>query len=177
MKFYLSGGMEYKKNLGSNWRDWITKELEDRRHDAINPIKLEVQREKTKHHLPFQEYLTLLKKEGKLDEVRELVRKNLFRKDMYAIQEADATIVYYDGSVQKGAGTLSESWESFREGRPIYLVSSFEVKDIPTWLVGETTQIFDDFEDLLEYVSDHSSVIRDKMHSKQLAHDILGGLY
>jgi hypothetical protein len=177
MKFYLSGGMEYKKNLGMGWREWITRELEERRHDAINPVKLELAEEEMDTDMPIQTRLTLLKNEGKLDEVRRLVRKVLFRKDMYGIQMSDAIIVYYDESVQKGAGTISEAWESFREGRPVYLVTDFEFKDIPTWLIGETTQVFPDFEELLAYVDDHSHVLRDKMNAQIVAHDVLGGLY
>jgi len=177
MIFYLSGGMEYKKNLGMGWREWVTQELENRRHEAINPVKLEIVEEELDHDVPIQTRLTQLKCDGKLDEVRSLVRKVLFRKDMYAIQMSDAIIVYYDESVQRGAGTISEAWESFREGRPVYLVTDFTLKDIPTWLIGETTQIFADFEALLEYVDDHSHVLRDKMNSQQVAHDVLGGLY
>lgn len=177
MKFYLSGGMEYKKNVGMKWRDWITLELEKIRHDAINPIKLELEDENDDFDGTVQAHLIQLKLDGKIDEVRRLVREILFRKDMFAIQMADATILYYDESVQKGAGTLSEAWESFREGRPIYLVSSFDPKDLPAWLIGETTQIFPDFEKLLEYVSDHSFVIRDQMHAQKIADDILGGIY
>jgi hypothetical protein len=177
MKFYLSGGMEYKKNLGMKWRDWLTLELDKLRHDAINPIKLESAGEKDLFDGSIQHHLTQLKIEGKLDEVRRLVREVLFRKDMFAIQMADATIVYYDESVQKGAGTLSEAWESFREGRPVYLVTDFDNKDLPTWLIGETTQIFSDFESLLEYVGDHSFIVRDQMHAQKIADDALGGIY
>jgi len=176
MKFYLSGGMEYKKKLGMGWRDWITQELEKRHHDAINPVKLEICEEET-GGIPIQTRLTELKLEGKLDEVRRLVRKVLFRKDMFAIQLTDALIVYYDESVQKGAGTLSEAWEAFREGVPVYLVTEFPTEKIPTWLIGETTRIFSDFEELLEYVSEHSHVIRDQMYAESMRDEILGGIY
>jgi hypothetical protein len=176
MKFYLSGGMEYKKNLGMGWREWVTQELEKRHHDAINPVKLEICEEE-KDGVPVQVQLTQLKKEGKLDECRNLVRKVLFRKDMFAIQLADAVVVYYDESVQKGAGTISECWEAFREGVPVYLVTDFPVVEIPTWLIGETTKIFSDFDELLEYVSEHSYVIRDQMLAQKISNDVLGGLY
>jgi hypothetical protein len=177
MKFYLSGGMEFKKKLGGPWREWITPELEKRRHDAINPVKLEMAEEELETGEPIQIRLSRLKNEGKLEEVRRLVRRFLFRKDMYAIQESDAIIVLYDESTRKGAGTLSEAWEAFREGRPVYLVTEFPMEEVPTWLIGETTAIFDNMDDLLEYISDHSHVIRDKMHAGQIAHDVLGGLY
>ncbi len=177
MKFYLSGGMEFKNNLGANWREWITEELEKRRHDAINPVKLEMVDDEFDCDVPIQIRLTKLKNEGKLDEVRRLVRKVLFRKDMFGIQLADAIIVLYDESTQKGAGTMSEAWEAFREGRPIYLVTKFDCSELPTWLIGETTQIFYNMEDLLEYVGNHSHVIRDQMNAQQMAKDVLGGLY
>ena len=112
MKFYLSGGMEYKKNLGANWREWITEELEKRRHDAINPVKLEMVEEELNTDVPIQVRLTQLKNEGKLEEVRRLVRKVLFRKDMFGIQLSDAMILLYDESTRRGAGTLSEAWEA-----------------------------------------------------------------
>ncbi len=179
MKFYLSGGMEYKKNLGKAWRDWLTEKLEDMRHDAINPVKLEnvEDSEDRDRGFPLQTRLTNLKNEGKLNEVRKIVRDSLFRKDMFAIQLADAIVVLYDESAQKGAGTLSEAWEAFREGVPVYLVTDFDIHDVPTWLIGESTQIFADFEELLEYVKDHSYVIRDQMHARQVAADCLGSIY
>ena len=176
MKFYLSGGMEYKKNLGMAWRDWLTQELETRHHDAINPVKLEMCEEELED-VPVQTQLSQLKVAGKLDEVRRLVRKVLFRKDMFAIQIADALIIYYDESVQKGAGTLSEAWEAFREGVPVYLVSDYPMDEIPTWLIGETTRIFSNFDELLKYVSEHSHVIRDQMQAQKVRDKVLGGIY
>ncbi len=174
MKFYLSGGMEYKKNLGMGWREWITIELEKYRHDAINPVKLESPDENGD---PMQDQLTALKLEGKLNEVRSIVRQSLFRKDMFGIQLSDAIVVYYDESVQKGAGTLSEAWESFREGKPVYLVTDFPLDKIPTWLIGETTEIFADFDEFLEYVKDHSSIIRDMMNAQKTRDEVLSGVY
>ena len=179
MKFYLSGGMEFKKMLGAKWRDWLTERLEELRHDAINPVKLEnaEDSEDREKGFPLQTKLTVLKKEGKLNEVRKIVRDSLFRKDMWAIQLADAIVVLYDESAQKGAGTLSEAWEAFREGVPVYLVTEFPIEEIPTWLIGETTQIFADFEELLEYVKDHSFIIRDQMNAKQVAAECLDNIY
>lgn len=174
MKFYLSGGMEYKEELGKEWREWITEKLEEQRHDAINPVRLEVLEEDDE---PIQIKLTRMKKDGDLDGVRKAVRHTLFRKDMFAIQLADAIVVLYDESAQHGAGTLSEAWESFREGRPVYLVTDFPVEKIPTWLIGETTAIFKDFHELLDYIKDHSTVIRDIMKAQAARDEVLGGIY
>jgi hypothetical protein len=176
MKFYLSGGMEYKTNNGTVWRDWITPELEKHHHDAISPTKLELRGEE-KRDVPIQVYLSELKTDRKFEDIRQLVRENLFRKDIFAIQMSDAIIVFYDESVQQGAGTQCEAWEAFREGKPIYLVTEFPVEKVPTWLIGETTQLFTSFEELLEYLSEHSHIIRDQMHARQIKNEVFGGLY
>jgi len=174
MKFYLSGAMEYKEDLGASWREWLTKELEDRRHAAVDPVLLESPDENGK---PIQARLTELKLQGELDQVRDLVRRSLFRKDMYGIQIAEALVVLYDASTQKGAGTISEVWEAFREAKPIYLITDFGLEDIPTWLIGETTKIFPNFRDFLEYVSNHNNVILDMMNAQKTTDEVLGGIY
>ncbi len=175
MKFFLSGGMEYKKDLGKEWREWITEQLEKQRHDAINPVRLEVLEEEGDD--PIQVKLTRMKLERDFTAVRKNVREHLFRKDMFGIQLADALLVYYDEATRNGAGTMAEAWESFREGKPVYLVTDFPVEQIPTWLIGETTAIFKDFDDFLEYVKDHSVIIHDIMKAKTIRNDVLGGIY
>lgn len=174
MKFYLSGAMEYKEDLGMGWRDWLTKELENRRHEAVDPVKLESPDEDGN---PIQRQLSRMKAEGNLKEVREICRRSIFRKDMFGIQLAEALVVYYDIPVQQGAGTISECWESFREGRPIYLVTHLPLEQVPTWLIAETTEVFSDFEGFLAYVDNHSNVIRDMMNAKKIVADVLGGIY
>ena len=174
MKFYLSGGMEYKKKFGMGWREWITKELEKSDHKPVDPVKLESPDE---HGNPIQKRLTQLKLEGNLTEVRKLVRDNLFPKDMYGIQLADAMVVFYDESVQRGAGTLSEAWEAFREGKPLYIVTEFPLEKVPTWLIGESTQLFQNFEDFLAYVADENNVIMDMLNAKKMASEVLGDIY
>ena len=172
--FYMSGGMEYKKDLGSGWRTWLTKELNSMGYMAIDPIKIELPDDDGS---PMQDRLTSLKMEGRLREVRKLVRSSLFRKDMLGIQLSDAIVVLYDKSVQRGAGTLSESWESFREGRPVYLVTEFPLETLPTWLIGETTEIFTDFNQFLKHVADHSNVMKDMLDAEKMRQEFISGIY
>lgn len=174
MIFYLSGGMEFKANLGMVWREWLTNELGKIGHTTVDPTKLEEDRNLD---VPTQTYLTQLKTNGELDKVREITRNTLFRKDMWGIQLSDAMIVLYDVSVQKGAGTLAEAWEGFREGRPMYLVSDFPLAQIPTWLIGESTELFYKFEDFLDYAKDSKRLAQDKEEAKRISHEVLSGLY
>lgn len=174
MKAYLSGSMEFKENLGTEWREWITKELEKIGYGSVDPTKLE---EDNNIQGPVQYRLTDLKLAGQLDEVREITRRTLFKKDMYGIQLSDILIVLYDTGVQKGAGTLAETWEAFREGRPIYAVSELPIEQIPTWLIGETTQLFFNFQDLLIYLTDKDQVAQDIKNAVLFSDEVLGGLY
>lgn len=174
MKFYLSGGIEFKKNFGMGWREWLTKELEKFDHKPIDPIKLEPPDENGN---PIQQKLTKFKLEGNLTEVRKLIRKHLFPKDMYGIQLADAMIVFYDGSVQQGAGALAEAWEAFREGKPLYIITEFPLEKVPTWLIGESTELFHNFEDFLAYVADENNLIIDMLSAKKAASEALGDIY
>ena len=174
MRIYLSGGIEYKRNLGTKWRVWLTERLEEMGHGAIDPIKIEAP---DNNGVPVQTRLTELKLQGELQEVRKLVRRLLFRKDMFAIQLSDAIVVYYDESVQRGAGTLSEAWEAFREGRPVYLVTDFPMEKIPTWLIGETTAIFPDFDAFLEYLKDENKILSDVIEARKTRDEVLSGVY
>lgn len=170
---YLSGGMEYKKNLGAVWREWIAEQLEPIGIGVVDPVKIEP----PQNGVPTQSKLTELKHQGRLDEVRDIARECLFRKDMLGIQLSDFIVVLYDESVQRGAGTLSESWEAFREGRPVYVVTEFPIEKIPTWLIGETTQIFEDFQSLLLYLKDETIVKKDIEKAQRVRMEVLGEIY
>lgn len=172
MRFYLSGGMEFKKGLGKNWRVNLTEKLEEIGHTTLDPVKME---------LDNAEAANFDWKENKLTEdltlYREMVRKHMFRKDMLAIQRADATILLYDESARLGAGTLAEAWESFREGRPVYVITDFKREEIPGWLIGETTKIFRTPAQVVEYVSDIAAVKQDIKETKAARDRCLGGIY
>lgn len=174
MRLYLSGGMEYKNNLGVKWRVWLTGELEKRGHETVDPTQLEAPDNNDEH---LQHLLSRLKKERRFDEIRNIARRSMFRKDVFGIQVSDAIIVFYDESVQRGAGTISEAWEAFREGKPVYVVTEFPLEKIPTWLIGETTAIFSSFEEFLTYMEDESTLVGDLVHARETRKEVLSGVY
>jgi len=172
MRFYLSGGMEFKDGLGKGWRETITKALALLGHIAVDPVKEEMEdSEATTYHWAEKK----LKED--LDDFRHMVRLKMFRKDMRAIQDTDAVILLYDESVQRGAGTLAEAWEAFREAKPVYVVSSFERRDVPGWLIGESTALFENFAQLLAYVEDHEQLKFDRHVAEFIRDSYLEGIY
>lgn len=172
MLFYLSGGMEHAENLGKGWRDIITRELEEVGHEALDPVKIE---EQSQAAMSFD--WVAAKKDTDLAPYKAMVRQCMFRKDMLAIQEADAVILNYDVSVQKGAGTLAEAWEAFREGRPVYLFTEFPLEQVPGWLIAETTEVFKTRKEVVEYVSDPGRVFTDIVQAKLIRDVCLKGVY
>ena len=50
------------------------------------------------------------------------------------------------------------------------------MEEIPTWLIGETTKIFFDFNSLLEYLSDTEALNLDKIETLKIRDKVLGGL-
>ncbi len=174
MKFYLSGGMEYKTNLGVKWRIWIAEELKARGHGSVDPTQLEAPDDNDEH---LQHVLGRLKMEGRFDEIREIARRSMFRKDVFGIQMSDAIIVFYDESVQRGAGTISEAWEAFREGKPVYVITKFSLDKIPTWLIGETSAVFTSFEEFLAYSEDEPQLVSDLLHAREIRKEVLSGIY
>lgn len=174
MMFYLSGGMEYKTNLGAKWRVWITDELKSLGHTTVDPVQLEAPDDNDEH---LQHELGKLKLEGDFEKIRGIARRSMFRKDIFGIQMSEAIVVFYDESVQRGAGTISEAWEAFREGKPVYVVTEFPLEKIPTWLIGETMEIFTSFEDFLAYVGNEQQLVADLLKARANAKEVLGELY
>ena len=172
---YLAGGMEFKENLGSSWREYVEEGLEKLNYNSFNPINLEGHA--CENGEPLQDKVSKLKRRGRLPELRGLVRENFFRKDMEAIKKSDFVILYYDDSVRKGAGSLAEAWETFREGKPLYVMSDIPLKEIPSWLIGESTQIFFTFPKLFSYLDNRQEVLKDMKEAKVTTNLFLSDIY
>lgn len=147
---YLSGGMEFAENEGAGWRGRISNALRNLQYFPLDITHLDA--EYAKRHGKF------LKEFGNDEQGLMLrkayIRKQFIRTDLELIKnDSDAVIVYYDESVRRGAGTISECQVAFLHDVPIFLVSAWEdwQKEIPGWLHGLTTRVFTDWVDLVQY--------------------------
>lgn len=148
---YLSGGMEHAKDEGADWRSVTSEALRDLGYFPLDITALD------------QEYA---KVHGKLysnfgDDERGLmlrkanIRKHFVFTDLELIKnDSDALIVYYDESVRRGAGTISECQYAFLLDIPIFVVSSWQdwKKEVPGWLHAISTKVFTNFGDLFAYL-------------------------
>ncbi len=147
---YLSGGMEYAKDEGRDWRQeletWLRRQLSC---DVFNPNS------KSEafflQHFPGINIRAL--KETNVVQYAAIVSR-LVEIDCKEIAErSDLVICYWDDSAQRGAGTKGELTIAKHFGKPVYMVTSVPHKDIPGWVLGCTTFIFDSFDELKKFLS------------------------
>lgn len=149
IRTYLSGGMEYARDEGMDWRRvmerWIVREL---RHSVFNP---NIESEKfLKRHLPRVNFREL--KLSNIERFQSVVRK-IVRLDSEEIaRRSDYVICYWDKSAQLGAGTKGELTIARFFDKPVFMVTRIRHEKIPGWILGCTSQIFVSFDELKVYL-------------------------
>src|SRR5437899_788405 len=128
MRVYLSGGMEYADGGGREWREelqtWIEQNLN---HAVFNPT-LESNKFFDQHY-PGINFRALKAENTPL--YTEIIR-HLVEIDCREIaHRSDYVICYWDESAARGAGTKGELTMAKFFKKPVYLVTSFPLHDIP----------------------------------------------
>lgn len=145
MRTYLSGGMEYARNEGVDWRkmmeNWIVQELG---HEVFNP------------NSESERYLRKKLPNGNLRKLKfsdvenfQSVVKGIVALDSREIaRRSDYVVCYWDQSAQRGAGTKGELTIARYFGKPVYMVTRMRHSNIPGWILGCTSRIFHSFTEL-----------------------------
>jgi hypothetical protein len=150
MRAYLSGGMEYADGEGANWRkemqDWLQTKV---KHSVFNPnVESDIFFADRYPNIDFREI-----KKTNTELYQEIVR-HLVDIDCKEIADhSDYVICYWDEGAAKGAGTKGELTMARYFNKPVYLVTSFQLYDIPGWVLGCTSNIFKTFEELKQFLS------------------------
>jgi hypothetical protein len=151
MRVYLSGGMEYAADEGRSWREdlelWLERELG---WQAFNP-----NRESDRFlaaltpDIPFRSLKTA-------DPARYLaIVGDIVDIDCREVAErADCVICYWDDGAMRGAGTKGELTIARYFKKPVYLVTTIPFAEIPGWVLGCTTKMFNDFEELKAFLKE-----------------------
>ncbi|MBI5214908.1 MAG: hypothetical protein HY960_04090 [Ignavibacteriae bacterium] len=148
-RVYLSGGMEYADGEGASWRQtmqlWLETELG---HSVFNP--------NVESDMFFaSKYPDVDFRKAKIENItlyQEIVR-HLVEIDCKEIAEhSDYVICYWDDGAAKGAGTKGELTMAKYFNKPVYLVTTFKLHDIPGWVLGCTTKFFQSFDELRTFL-------------------------
>ena len=148
-RVYLSGGMEYAKNEGIDWRldldAWIRKTLG---HKVFNP---NVESEKfLAHSLPNRNFRSLKSTDIKI--YTTIVQQFVIKDSREIATRSNYIICYWDKSAQRGAGTKGELTIALYFNKPVYFVTHMPKEKIPGWVLGCVTEFFSSFEHLKEYL-------------------------
>jgi hypothetical protein len=158
IRVYLSGGMEYAKNEGIDWRQdlelWIRKTLG---HKVFNP---NVESEKLlAQSLPNRDFRSL--KSTDLKTYSKIARQFVFLDSKEIALRSDYVICYWDQGAQRGAGTKGELTIARYFNKPVYMVTRIPKIKIPGWVLGCVTEFFSSFEQLKEFlVSSRKSALQ-----------------
>ena len=146
---YLSGGMEYAKNEGIDWRSdmeyWIRKNLNQK---IFNPNS-----ESEKYlckALPKRNFRAL--KSTNIDAFIKIVKKFVSIDSKEIAVRSDYVICYWDASAQRGAGTKGELTIARYFNKPVYMVTHMPKEKIPGWVLGCVTNFFNSFDQLKNFL-------------------------
>jgi len=164
MKAYLAGAIEYAPDNGEAWRsamsDFIIRRLG---HTVYNPLWEEPAKISAAESRRFRGLKTT-----DLQGFKRIVRK-LIEGDLHALQtEIDYIVCLWDPYAMKGGGTYGELTMAYHWNIPVFMVTSMQVSEISGWILGCTTELFPDFEQLKEYLLERfdSKVVIDSPEKK-----------
>jgi hypothetical protein len=144
---YLSGGMQFAKDLGAGWRVSVAKWLKELNFNPIDITELDMAY--TASHGELYRSVS----DEHLLERKSNIRKHFIDADIKLVRlDTDAIIILYDESVRRGAGTTSEVHEAYMNDIPVYCMNGYgKLDEMPGWMQAETTTIFNDWESMRQY--------------------------
>lgn len=149
MYVYLAGAMEHAPDHGAGWRREISRFLTDRLHHRVyNPC------EEERFVLTSEEAQNFRRwKHGDLQRFRKTIRKIIDADLRVLISEVDYIICLWDEYVTLGGGTHGELTLAYHHQIPVYMVSDMPRSRISSWIIGCTTEMFADFQELQNFLS------------------------
>lgn len=149
LRAYLSGGMEYAKNEGKDWRDameiWLKNTLG---HLAYNPNT--ESEELLQQHLPDGDFRTL--KAMDIERYISIVQRMVKLDCKEVATRADYLICLWNTGAQRGAGTKGELTMARYFKKPVYMVTTMKAEKIPGWVLGCIDKRFRTFSELQAFL-------------------------
>ncbi len=145
---YLSGGMQYAKDLGAAWRDDCSRRLQEMEYYPLDITVLDKAYSAAfGHPYMFLETTDLL-------QYKSNIRRQIVRADIELVRHhSHALVVYFDEAARRGAGTQSECQEAYDYDVPYFIVNGYDSwKEVPGWIRANSTKMFTSFDELYAYL-------------------------
>jgi hypothetical protein len=147
---YLAGAIENAPEGGRPWRQqigaFLTNELG---LGVFDPTREENQLLTPEEFRNFRRW-----KAADLPRFRKAIHKIITNDLGTLTRRIDFIICYWDEFVQFGGGTQGELTMAYWHGIPVYLVTEIPIENISSWIVGCSTEIFQDFNALQEFLKE-----------------------
>jgi len=148
LRVYLAGAIEAAPDDGTIWRNELTEFLKSELDwDVFNPS------------LHEQDFLTVEEKSNfrqwkstDTQRFRPVIEKIIDRDLDQLLNNCDAIICLWDEHVIQGGGTHGELTLAYEHKLPVYMVLGMPLENISSWIIGCTTEIFKNFDDLQQYL-------------------------
>lgn len=152
---YLAGAIEAAPDKGTRWRTVLTPQLEELDYKIFNPC-LETDGVILKE-LGWKKFNWEKIRKPKWREKYIHIMQRIVQEDLKAVMNSKFLVVYFDRYVLLGAGTHGEITVATNHDIPVYMVlaGDMEFKNLPAWFIGCTTQIFDSFKELLDFLKEN----------------------
>lgn len=146
---YLSGGMQYAKGRGADWRrdicDWLREELG---HASIDPVE----RSNALMRRMRNAGARLNGRHRKGGDWTAFFRRVVEIDSRLVSEETDYVICLWNQSARRGAGTQGELTLARRYLIPVYLVSRTPRERLPGWIQGCLTRHFGSWDELRQFL-------------------------
>lgn len=144
MKIYLAGAIEAAPDDGKTWRAHVTSFLNETLNwEVFDPSLHEQDFLSNEETQNFRSWKTT-----DINRFRPVIKKIIDRDLHQLLNQCDGVIVLWDEHVLPGGGTHGELTLAYEHNMPVYLVLGMPLAQVSSWIVGCTTEIFDDFESL-----------------------------
>ncbi len=144
MKIYLAGAIEAAPDGGVTWRHEMTQFLaESLNWEVFDPSQHE------------QDFLTDFERDNfrswkstDINRFRSVIKKIIDRDMHQLLRESQAVICLWDEYVLPGGGTHGEMTLAYEHNLPVYLVLGMPIQKVSSWIIGCSTEIFENFDAL-----------------------------
>lgn len=151
MRVYLAGAIEAAPDDGKAWRKDLTHFLDEELSWEVFDPSLHEQdflTEEEKAH--FRKW-----KSTDINRFRAVIEKIIDRDLHQLLERCDSVICLWDEFVMQGAGTHGELTLAYEHKMPVYLVLGMPIDKVPSWIIGCSSEVFQNFEDLKQYLREN----------------------
>ena len=149
MKIYLAGAIEAAPDDGMAWRADMTQFLIDTLDwTTFDPSRHERDFLTEEEKMNFRQW-----KSVDIQRFRPVIKKIIDRDLDQLLKKCDAVICLWDEHVIQGGGTHGELTLAYEHALPVYLVLGMPIEKVSSWIIGCTTEVFSNFDELKLFLS------------------------